>query len=410
MNLHPWKRGFSAAAALALALTLALPAAAADPLSSGGFAEVLISASETDIPQEELQLALYQRGDSGAFESGGTLELTTPVNRVTGDVELHLIPQTQQVTLSVDYLTDLNGDGTYELLNGQDTPAGDVLTPSGALTSASSGISTPLTSGVTYTLTANMLLERGRAAITDRTTSGSASYLSGLTASNTAPESVLYMVTVSYHSSADDADYQLCYYLRIYDQLPAPAASDYLDVPEDAWYYSAVDYVVSRGYLSGTSRSRFSPEETLTRAMLAQVLYQVADQPDNGVSHFTDVPDDAWCYDAVSWATEVGILSGSGSTFDPNRAPARQELAVALYRFAQVRELDATGRADLTQYADADQISSWARSATEWAVSAGLLAGHSSGGAMYLSPVDSVTRAEFSAVLRTLCESVLPGV
>ena len=81
---------------------------------------------------------------------------------------------------------------------------------------------------------------------------------------------------------------------------------------------------------------------------------------------------------------------------------------MALYRFAQSLELDTQSRADLSGYADANEISSWARSATEWAVSAGLLAGHSSNGTMYLSPSDSVTRAEFCAVLRTLCESVLP--
>ena len=408
MKLKLWKRGFSAAAALALALTLALPSAAADPLASGGFAEVLISADETDIPQETLQLAVYQRDSSGTFQQEGELDFTTPINRVTKDVELHLIPQTQQVTLQVDYLTDLNGDGIYELLSVDDSSAGDILTTAGSLTSANSGVSTTLTTGSTYTLTADMLLARGEAAVTDRTTSGSSSYLSGLTASNTAPESILYMITVSYHSASDNTDYELCYYLRLYDQLPAPSAADYLDVPEDAWYYDAVDYAVSHSYLSGTSRSQFSPEETLTRAMLAQVLYQVAGQPDNGVSHFTDVPDDAWCYDAVSWVSAAGVMTGSGSTFDPDRAPARQELAMALYRFAQSLELDTQSRADLSGYADANEISSWARSATEWAVSAGLLAGHSSNGTMYLSPSDSVTRAEFCAVLRTLCESVLP--
>ena len=136
--LNQWKRGLSAAAALALALTLALPASAADPLASGGFAEVLISAQETDIPEESLQLALYQRDSTGAFQYTETLDFTTPVNRVTKDVELHVTPNAQQVTLTVDYLTDLNGDGAYELLTGEDTPVWDVLTASGSLAAASS--------------------------------------------------------------------------------------------------------------------------------------------------------------------------------------------------------------------------------------------------------------------------------
>mgnify|MGYP005789228351 FL=1 len=407
--LHLWKRGLSAAAALALVLTMALPASAADPLSSGGFAQVLISAEDTDIPDESLQLALYQQSSSGTYQYQSNLDFTTPVNRVTKDVELHLTPQTQQVTLQVDYLTDLDGNGVYELLSGQTAPASDRLAASGALVASTSGVSTALTQGVTYTLTAETLLERGRAAITDRTTNGSASYLSGLTITNTEPESILYMVTVTYHSNSDNADYELCYYLRLYDQLPAPSAADYQDVAADAWYYDAVDYAVSHEYLSGTTRTQFSPEAPLTRAILVQILYQVAGQPESGISHYSDVPDDSWCYAAVSWASSNGILTGSGSTFDPERAPARQELAAALYRFAQYSKLDTSPRADLSSYADADQVASWARAGMEWSVSVGLLAGHSSGDEMLLSPSDTVTRAEFSAVLRTLCESVLPS-
>ena len=407
--LHLWKRGLSAAAALALVLTMALPASAADPLSSGGFAQVLISAEDTDIPDESLQLALYQQSSSGTYQYQSNLDFTTPVNRVTKDVELHLTPQTQQVTLQVDYLTDLDGNGVYELLSGQTGPASDRLAASGALVASTSGVSTALTQGVTYTLTAETLLERGRAAITDRTTNGSASYLSGLTITNTEPESILYMVTVTYHSNSDNADYELCYYLRLYDQLPAPSAADYQDVAADAWYYDAVDYAVSHEYLSGTTRTQFSPEAPLTRAMLVQILYQVAGQPESGISHYSDVPDDSWCYAAVSWASSNGILTGSGSTFDPERAPARQELAAALYRFAQYSKLDTSPRADLSSYADADQVASWARAGMEWSVSVGLLAGHSSGDEMLLSPSETVTRAEFSAVLRTLCESVLPS-
>lgn len=407
--LHLWKRGLSAAAALALVLTMALPASAADPLSSGGFAQVLISAEDTDIPDESLQLALYQQSSSGTYQYQSNLDFTTPVNRVTKDVELHLTPQTQQVTLQVDYLTDLDGNGVYELLSGQTAPASDRLAASGALVASTSGVSTALTQGVTYTLTAETLLERGRAAITDRTTNGSASYLSGLTITNTEPESILYMVTVTYHSNSDNADYELCYYLRLYDQLPAPSAADYQDVAADAWYYDAVDYAVSHEYLSGTTRTQFSPEAPLTRAMLVQILYQVAGQPESGISHYSDVPDDSWCYAAVSWASSNGILTGSGSTFDPERAPARQELAAALYRFAQYSKLDTSPRTDLSSYADADQVASWARAGMEWSVSVSLLAGHSSGDEMLLSPSETVTRAEFSAVLRTLCESVLPS-
>lgn len=98
----------------------------------------------------------------------------------------------------------------------------DVLTSSGVLTAASSGVSTALTAGKTYTLTAGSLLKRGQAALQDRTASGSASHLSGMTGGQTAADSILYMITVNYHSARDNADYELCYYLNLFVQLPPP--------------------------------------------------------------------------------------------------------------------------------------------------------------------------------------------
>ena len=162
MRLNLRTRSLSAAAALALVLNMSLPVSAVDPLASGGFAEVLISAQETDIPQESLQLDVYQRDSSGTFQKTSDLNFTTPVNRVTKDVELHLIPQTQQVTLTVDYLTDLNQDGVYEFLSDENNPVGDVLASSGTLFAATSGVSTSLTTGATYTLDAKSLLSHGR--------------------------------------------------------------------------------------------------------------------------------------------------------------------------------------------------------------------------------------------------------
>ena len=403
MIFSAWKGGRAAAALLVLAAGLTLPAAAAP--ASGGSAQVLISAQETDIPQESLQLAIFRRDGSGAFQQADTLSFTTPVNRVTRDVQLHLTPQTDGTALTVDYLTDLNGDGVYELLDGGEEPVYDRLTANGSLASASSGIAPVLAAGSTYTLTADTLLDRGSAAVTDRASGGSVSYLPGLTVSNRAPESILYMVTVS-----DGSGGELCYYLRLYDQLPAPSAADYLDVPRDAWYYSAVDFAVSNGYLSGTSRSQFSPQEPLTRAMLAQVLYQAAGRPPRGRSHWAGVAEGAWGVTAGRRATKQGIMSGStASTFDPERPPARQELATALYRFAQHQDWNTQARADLSAYADAGETAPWARTAMEWAVASGLLAGHSEGGLMYLSPSASVTRAEFSAVLQTMCQTFLPS-
>ena len=137
MKLKLWKRGFSAAAALALgpdAGPARLPPPI--PLASGGFAEVLISAHETDIPRRRPSSWPSISGTAPAPSSRtGTLDFTTPVNRVTKDVELHCDPPTPSTSpCTVDYLTDLNGDGAYELLTVRRHLRGwDVLTAAGSL-------------------------------------------------------------------------------------------------------------------------------------------------------------------------------------------------------------------------------------------------------------------------------------
>ena len=95
-------------------------------------------------------------------------------------------------------------------------------------------------------------------------------------------------------------------------------------------------------------------------------------------------------------------------TFAPERPLTRQELALTLFRYAKETGLNTQKRAPLTPYSDADQVADWAREAMEWTVAQGLLAGRSAGATQTLAPLGTVTRAEFSAVLKTLCETVLP--
>lgn len=404
--LQHMKRGLAAALILTLTLTLGVPALAADPLAGGGFAQVAISATGSDSPTLDLDLALYRRGNTNTFAKVEDMNYVTPVNRLTKDVTFQVTPQAPQVTLTIDYLTDLNGDGVYELLSGQDNPVGDVLTADGILTSASSGVSTQLTQGRTYTLTGDDLLIRGQAAAKDRTTAGSASYLAGLSGDQT--DSTLYMITISYQSPSDGGKYEQCYYLVLYDQLPAPAASDFRDIPENAWYYNAVDYVVSRGLLSGSARSTFSPDQPLTRAMLAQTLFNLAGQPDSNISHYDDVPVDHWSYAAVSWASSEELMTGpSPKRFAPDLMLSRQEMALTLMLYVQKSGISTDQRADLSGYADQTSVASWAVAGMEWAVAEGLLAGRTAGGVTTLDPSSAVTRAEFAAVLQTLCEKVL---
>lgn len=405
MLLH-MKRGLAAALILTLTFTLGTPALAADPLAGGGYAQVAISATDSDSPTLDLDLALYRRNSSNVFAKVEDMNYVTPVNRLTKDVTFQVTPQAQPVSLTVDYLTDLNGDGVYELLSGQNHPVGDVLSADGTLTSASSGVSTQLNQGRTYTITGSDLLTRGQAAVKDRTTAGSASYLAGLSGNQT--DSTLYMLTITYQSPSDGSKYERCYYLALYDQLPAPSASDFRDISKNAWYYNAVDYVVSHGLLSGSARSTFSPNQPLTRAMLAQTMFNLAGQPDSPISHYDDVPLDHWSYAAVSWASSQELMTGpSPRLFAPDQVLTRQEMALTLMLYVQKKQIATNQRADLSTYADVGSISDWARTGMEWAVAEGLLAGRATGNTKTLDPAGTVTRAEFAAVLQTLCQNVL---
>ena len=97
----------------------------------------------------------------------------------------------------------------------------------------------------------------------------------------------------------------------------------------------------------------------------------------------------------------------SPKQFAPDRSLTRQEMAQTLFLYVKKCDVSTSQRADLSGYADEGDVADWARTAMEWAVAEGILAGRTVGGKTVLDPAGSVTRVEFSAVLQTLCEDVL---
>lgn len=116
-------------------------------------------------------------------------------------------------------------------------------------------------------------------------------------------------------------------------------------------------------------------------------------QPSDGTG-FRDVQADAYYADAVSWATEQGIVTGTSQTaFSPDESVTREQMAALLYRYAG--EPSAAG--DLFAYADADSVSAYASDAMAWCVENGVLNGTDGS---RLEPAASATRAEVAAVLQ----------
>ena len=168
----------------------------------------------------------------------------------------------------------------------------------------------------------------------------------------------------------------------------------FTDCPSDAWYHEAVDYMLHLNLMNGVDADRFAPYGTMTRAMMATVLYRAAGEPAvSGLSSFVDVPADTWYSDAVAWVQENNIVMGVlADRFAPHDLVTREQLATVLWRSAGCPAADA----DLTGFADAGQVSGYAAVSMKWAVAEGILKGDAEG---RLNPRARVTRAEFSAVM-----------
>ena len=177
--------------------------------------------------------------------------------------------------------------------------------------------------------------------------------------------------------------------------------SPYADVAGDAWYAGAVYYAYVNTLLNGTSLTEFSPNGTVSRAMAATLLYRMAGEPSASATvSLSDVPADTWYTQAALWAAENNILPGiENSAFLPDQAITREELATALYRYAQLRGLNLPAGSDITtSFSDAGAVSPWAEDAVRWAVSEGIFKGD---GAGHLMPQSSLTRAELATILQT---------
>lgn len=170
--------------------------------------------------------------------------------------------------------------------------------------------------------------------------------------------------------------------------------SGFRDVGQNDWFASAVRYVTGKSLMNGKSTTAFAPNENMSRAMLATVLYRMSGETAEADSSFRDVSSSAYYAAAVNWASSEGIVNGTGANaFSPNASITREQLAAMLYRYAGEPSVSA----DLSAYTDTVDISPYASKAVEWCVAKGILSGES---ATRLAPQDTATRAECAAMLQ----------
>lgn len=190
--------------------------------------------------------------------------------------------------------------------------------------------------------------------------------------------------------------------------LPVSATTLFSDITGNEWYAPAVAYCADNGYMSGTGNNKFDPNGKVSRAQMAQILYNFAGRPDmtNAENPFTDVKRDAWYGSAVLFAKTTGIVNGTSSTtYSPNNYITREQVAVMLmgYYKASTGNTPSVNNSVLNSYTDKNMISSWAQDAIAWAIQNKIMSGV---GNNKIDPKGTCTRAQLAQFIMNYCENI----
>ncbi len=187
-------------------------------------------------------------------------------------------------------------------------------------------------------------------------------------------------------------------FIKADDKPDIPATEDptkgFSDLTDNSWYHEAVEYVLSEGIMGGYGNGKFGPDENLSRAQLAQILYNREGRPESaGTSVFTDVVSGKWYTNAIIWANQKGVVGGYGNgLFGPDDPITREQLAVMLWRYAG----NPPAANKELHFDDAGEAGSFALEALQWSVENGIITGY---GDRRINPKGLATRAQAAQML-----------
>ncbi|MBQ6788736.1 MAG: S-layer homology domain-containing protein [Clostridia bacterium] len=191
--------------------------------------------------------------------------------------------------------------------------------------------------------------------------------------------------------------------------IPYVHAEDvYKNYVSKSWSEDGINFVSSNGLMGDTGNGDFKQTGKMTRSMFVTVLYRLAGSPTVlSASPFTDLdPAQSWYHNAVVWAYENGIVTGtSAATFAPNAEVTREQIATFLYRYTvNYLKVDVSGvKNDISSFPDAGSVGSYAKDALAWANGVGLIKGQSSGDKSFLAPKNDATREEVAVIIFRFC-------
>jgi len=175
------------------------------------------------------------------------------------------------------------------------------------------------------------------------------------------------------------------------------------DLDPSAWYHDGVHYALAAGLMQGYGEGVFAPDGTASRAMTAQLLWNMEGRPEaESGAAFADVAEDAWYADAVRWASGTGIITGwtdsatGEQRFDPDAAVTREQFAAMLYRYAKLHGAGFTEMWSFPlDFPDAGNVAEWAYEPLCWMMMQGVINGMDG----MLNPQGSATRAQVASML-----------
>lgn len=176
----------------------------------------------------------------------------------------------------------------------------------------------------------------------------------------------------------------------------------YQDVPAGHWAEQSILAADAFGITSGTGNGKFSPNQSVTRAMLVAMLSRMHQITDgnaviSGAASFSDVADTAWYADEIKWAADLGIIAGyPDGRFGPNDPVTRQQLVTILYRYAEAMGYDVSASGKVLDFSDASALQEYAVPAMQWACGEGILGGYTDG---TLKPQQEASRAQIVQIL-----------
>ena len=362
------------------------------------------------VPTKNAPLNLFVLKNTSIHSAALDNEHTTL--KVPKDVELYVTSEKEDYV--VQETTNQDGSTTYQLVDSES--GGEVSVPKAPTSVVLSANKTTAYKGEKITLTATVQADAG-------TQLEYAWYKDGAfirkTDSNTysVTEGGSYTVSVravktgeseTVYSNAIQSEPVSCSFVSRPTYPSNPGGNDkpeeptfpFIDVKSTAWYYDAVKYVYENNLMAGTGDTTFDPEVSLTRAMTAQILYNLEGQPKvDEEATFADMNEaPTWSVDAIAWAQDTGVVAGMGDNqFAPNLKVTREQFAQMMYNYAKYKKYDLTKTGDLSKFPDDSSVSDWAETAMSWANGNGLINGHEDSG--LIDPAGNTIRGQAASII-----------